>query len=127
MDALQHLFEGFRVLAAPINILSCFVGVVIGTLIGVLPGIGPVATMAILLPFTFSLTPVSAIIILAGIYYGAQYGGSTTSVLVKIPGEVGSIITCLDGYQMARQGRAGRCAVPRQARSACRAHPAREG
>ena len=107
MDAFHHLLEGFRVLTAPINILSCFVGVVIGTLIGVLPGIGPVATMAILLPFTFSLTPVSAIIILAGIYYGAQYGGSTTSILVKIPGEVGSIITCLDGYQMARQGRAG--------------------
>jgi putative tricarboxylic transport membrane protein len=107
MDAIQHLFEGFRVLSAPINLLSCFTGVVIGTLIGVLPGIGPVATMAILLPFTFSLTPVSAIIILAGIYYGAQYGGSTTSVLVNIPGEVGSIITCLDGYQMARQGRAG--------------------
>jgi len=107
MDAFHPLLEGFRVLTAPINILSCFVGVVIGTLIGVLPGIGPVATMAILLPFTFSLTPVSAIIILAGIYYGAQYGGSTTSILVKIPGEVGSIITCLDGYQMARQGRAG--------------------
>lgn len=101
------MLEGFRVLGAPVNLLSCFVGVVIGTLIGVLPGIGPVATMAILLPFTFSLTPVSAIIMLAGIYYGAQYGGSTTSVLVNIPGEVGSIITCLDGYQMGKQGRAG--------------------
>ncbi len=107
MDALFHILEGFRVLSAPINLLACFVGVVIGTLIGVLPGIGPVATMAILLPFTFSLTPVSAIIMLAGIYYGAQYGGSTTSVLVNIPGEVGSIITCLDGYQMGRQGKAG--------------------
>jgi putative tricarboxylic transport membrane protein len=107
MDALHHMLEGFRVLGAPVNLLSCFVGVVIGTLIGVLPGIGPVATMAILLPFTFSLTPVSAIIMLAGIYYGAQYGGSTTSVLVNIPGEVGSIITCLDGYQMGKQGRAG--------------------
>jgi putative tricarboxylic transport membrane protein len=107
MDAFYHILEGFRVLSAPINLLSCFIGVVIGTLIGVLPGIGPVATMAILLPFTFSLTPLSAIIMLAGIYYGAQYGGSTTSILVNIPGEVGSIITCLDGYQMARQGRAG--------------------
>jgi putative tricarboxylic transport membrane protein len=107
MDAFYHILEGFRVLSAPVNLLSCFIGVVIGTLIGVLPGIGPVATMAILLPFTFSLTPLSAIIILAGIYYGAQYGGSTTSVLVNIPGEVGSIITCLDGYQMARKGRAG--------------------
>ncbi len=107
MDALHHLLVGFSVVATPINLFSCFMGVLIGTLIGVLPGIGPVATMAILLPFTFTLTPVSAIIMLAGIYYGSQYGGSTTSILVNIPGEVGSIITCLDGYQMARQGRAG--------------------
>lgn len=107
MDALHHLLLGFSVAATPINLFSCFIGVFIGTLIGVLPGIGPVATMAILLPFTFTLTPVSAIIMLAGIYYGSQYGGSTTSILVNIPGEVGSIITCLDGYQMARQGRAG--------------------
>jgi putative tricarboxylic transport membrane protein len=107
MDAVYHILEGFRVLSGPVNLLSCFLGVVIGTLIGVLPGIGPVATMAILLPFTFSLSPLCAIIMLAGIYYGAQYGGSTTSILVNIPGEVGSIITCLDGYQMGRQGRAG--------------------
>jgi len=107
MDSLQLMLDGFRLVSAPVNLLCCFIGVVIGTLIGVLPGIGPVATMAILLPFTFSLTPVAAIIMLAGIYYGAQYGGSTTSILVNIPGEVGSIITCLDGYQMGRQGRAG--------------------
>jgi len=107
MDSFHHLFLGFSVAITPLNLFSCFMGVLIGTLIGVLPGIGPVATMAILLPFTFSLAPSSAIIMLAGIYYGSQYGGSTTSILVNIPGEVGSIITCLDGYQMARQGRAG--------------------
>ena len=87
--------------------MSCFVGALLGTLIGVLPGIGPVATMALLLPITYYLPPVSAIIMLAGIYYGAQYGGSTTSILVNIPGEVTSVVTCLDGYQMARSGRAG--------------------
>jgi putative tricarboxylic transport membrane protein len=89
------------------NLLYCFVGVLLGTLIGVLPGIGPVATISILLPITYKIPPIAAIIMLAGIYYGAQYGGSTTSILLNIPGEATSVITCLDGYQMARQGRAG--------------------
>src|SRR5207247_2794513 len=89
------------------NVLYCLVGVFLGTLIGVLPGIGPVATIAMLLPATFTLPPVSALIMLAGIYYGAQYGGSTTAILVNLPGEASSVVTCLDGYQMARQGRAG--------------------
>ena len=87
--------------------LYCFAGVLLGTLIGVLPGIGPVATIAMLLPATYALPPVSALIMLAGIYYGAQYGGSTTAILVNIPGESSSVVTCLDGYAMAREGRAG--------------------
>jgi putative tricarboxylic transport membrane protein len=98
---------GFQVALQPGNLLFCFVGVLIGTLVGVLPGLGPVATISLLLPVTFHLTPVSAIIMLAGIYYGAMYGGSTTSILVNIPGEAASVVTCLDGYQMARHGRAG--------------------
>jgi putative tricarboxylic transport membrane protein len=107
MDALNHLLQGLSIAITPLNLLACFMGVIIGTLIGVLPGIGPVATIAILLPFSFTLDPTSAIIMLSGIYYGSQYGGSTTSILVNIPGETGSIVTCLDGYQMARKGRAG--------------------
>src|SRR5471032_2197884 len=91
----------------PANILLCLIGAMVGTLIGVLPGIGSLATIAMLLPITFGLPPVGALIMLAGIYYGAQYGGSTTSVLVNIPGEATSVVTCLDGHQMARQGRAG--------------------
>jgi len=91
----------------PVNLLFCFVGVTIGTLIGVLPGIGTSGTVAILLPITFNLSPVTAIIMLTGIYYGAMYGGSITSILVNIPGEAATVVTCLDGYQMARQGRAG--------------------
>src|SRR4026209_2625610 len=91
----------------PFNIIMCLIGVLLGTLIGVLPGIGPVATIAMLLPVTFSLSPVAALIMLAGIYYGAQYGGSTTAILVNLPGESSSVVTCIDGYQMARQGRAG--------------------
>lgn len=98
---------GFSVAFQPINILFCFLGVLIGTLIGVLPGLGPAATISLLLPSTFHMSPVSAIIMLAGIYYGAQYGGSTTSILVNVPGEAASVVTCLDGYQMARHGRAG--------------------
>lgn len=98
---------GFSVALQPINLTFCFVGVLIGTLIGVLPGLGPVATLSLLLPFTYNMTPVTGIIMLAGIFYGAMYGGSTTSILVNIPGEAASIVTCLDGYQMARQGRAG--------------------
>lgn len=107
MDILHHLVQGFSVAVTLNNLLFCFLGVLIGTLIGVLPGIGPVATISILLPVTFGMDAVSSIIMLAGVYYGAQYGGSTTSILVNIPGEASSIITCLDGYQMARQGRAG--------------------
>src|SRR5690606_10955535 len=89
------------------NLFYCFAGAFLGTLIGVLPGIGPVATMAMLLPLTFSLEPVSALIMLAGIYYGAQYGGSTTAILINLPGEASSVVTALDGYQMARSGKAG--------------------
>ncbi len=107
MDVLQYLIIGFRVALDPMNLLFCFLGCLGGTLVGVLPGFGPVAAMALLLPSTFHLSPVSAIIMLAGIYYGAMYGGSTTSILVNIPGETASVVTCLDGYQMARQGRAG--------------------
>ena len=105
---MEHLLYGLQVALQPINIFYCFIGVFIGTLIGVLPGIGPVGAMSLLLPATFHVTPVGAIILLAGIYYGAQYGGSTTSILVNIPGEASSVVTCLDGYQMARKGKAGR-------------------
>ncbi len=103
----DNLAMGFGVALQPLNLLYCLVGAVLGTLIGVLPGIGPVATIAMLLPITFKLPPVAALIMLAGIYYGAQYGGSTTAILVNIPGESSSVVTCLDGYAMARQGRAG--------------------
>src|SRR6202008_3122183 len=106
-ELLSNLWMGFHVAANPFNILFCLLGALVGTLVGVLPGIGTVATIAMLLPITFGLPPVGALIMLAGIYYGAQYGGSTTSVLVNIPGEATSVITCLDGHQMARQGRAG--------------------
>jgi putative tricarboxylic transport membrane protein len=107
MDILQSVIYGFQVACQPINLMYCFFGVVIGTLVGVLPGLGPAAAIALLLPTTFKVTPVSATIMLAGIYYGAMYGGSTTSILVNIPGEAASVVTCLDGYQMARKGRAG--------------------
>ena len=107
MELFNYLSIGFSVALQPINLFYCFVGVFIGTLIGVLPGIGPVGAMSLLLPTTFKATPEAAIIMLAGIYYGAMYGGSTTSILVNIPGEAASVVTCLDGYQMARQGRAG--------------------
>src|SRR6187399_80404 len=106
-DLLANLALGFGVASNPFNVLFCLLGALVGTLVGVLPGIGTVATIAMLLPITFGLPPVGALIMLAGIYYGAQYGGSTTSVLVNIPGEAGSVVTCLDGHQMARQGRAG--------------------
>jgi putative tricarboxylic transport membrane protein len=107
MDFFANILSGFQVTFQPINILYCFVGVLVGTLIGVLPGIGPTGTVSILLPATFAISPVASIILLAGIYYGAAYGGSTTSILVNVPGEAASVVTCLDGYQMARQGRAG--------------------
>jgi putative tricarboxylic transport membrane protein len=108
MELLSNLAMGFGVALTFTNVFYCFIGCVLGTLIGVLPGIGPVATIAMLLPATFVLPPVSALIMLAGIYYGAQYGGSTTSILVNLPGEVSSVVTCLDGYQMARKGQAGK-------------------
>ena len=104
---LDHVVLGYHIAFSATNLFSCFLGVLIGTLIGVLPGIGPVGTIAILLPITYGMDPASAIIMLAGIYYGAQYGGSITSILVNIPGEVTSIVATLDGYQMARKGRAG--------------------
>jgi putative tricarboxylic transport membrane protein len=106
-ELLANLALGFGVAFTPMNMLFCLIGALVGTLVGVLPGIGTVATIAMLLPITFGLPPVGALIMLAGIYYGAQYGGSTTSVLVNIPGEATSVVTCLDGHQMARQGRAG--------------------
>ena len=107
MELLGNVLFGFAVALQPANVFACFVGVFVGTLIGVLPGIGPVATMSLLLPATFAMSPTASIIMMAGIYYGAMYGGSTTSILVNIPGEAASVVTCLDGYQMARQGRAG--------------------
>lgn len=107
METIQNLLFGFSIAAQPINLLYCFCGVLVGTLIGVLPGIGPPAALSLLLPITFHVPPVSSVIMLAGIMYGAMYGGSTTSILVNIPGEAASVVTCLDGYQMARQGRAG--------------------
>src|SRR6187399_3499437 len=107
MDVIANLGTGFSVAVTPMNLLFCLFGCLIGTLIGVLPGIGPIATIAMLLPVTFSLSPLGALIMLAGIYYGAQYGGSTTAILVNIPGEATSVVTVLDGHQMARQGRAG--------------------
>ena len=108
MDLLANLALGLSTAASPLNLLYCLVGVFLGTAIGVLPGLGPTATIAMLLPVTFTLPPVSALIMLAGIYYGSQYGGSTTSILVNLPGEAASVVTTLDGYQMAKQGRAGR-------------------
>src|SRR5467141_5421569 len=107
VDLFHGLTYGLSVSLQPSNLVACFIGVFVGTLIGVLPGIGPVATMSLLLPVTFAMSPTASIIMMAGIYYGAMYGGSTTSILVNIPGEAASVVTCIDGYQMARQGRAG--------------------
>jgi putative tricarboxylic transport membrane protein len=107
MEILSSLMLGFQVALKPINLLACFFGVFIGTLVGVLPGIGPVSAMALLLPVTLSGNPEAGIIMMAGIYYGSMYGGSTTSILVNIPGEAASVVTCLDGHAMAKQGRAG--------------------
>jgi putative tricarboxylic transport membrane protein len=108
MDILNQLYMGFSVALQPMNLLYCFLGCVIGTMVGVLPGLGPTAAMSLLLPVTYHIEPVSAVIMLSGIFYGAMYGGSITSILVNIPGEAASVVTCLDGYQMARQGKAGR-------------------
>ena len=107
MEIFNNLATGFAVALTPINLLYCFLGSFIGTAIGVLPGLGPPATIALLLPVTYGIPATSAVILLAGIFYGAMYGGSTTSILLNIPGEAASVVTCLDGYQMARQGRAG--------------------
>jgi putative tricarboxylic transport membrane protein len=107
MDSFISLFHGMSVALQPANIMYCLIGTLVGTLIGVLPGIGPLSAIAILLPITFYLQPVSALIMLAGIYYGAQYGGSTSAILLNLPGENSSVVTCIDGHQMARQGRAG--------------------
>jgi len=107
VDAWNNLLFGFSIALAPVNLFWCFAGVLLGTIIGILPGIGPAGTVAILLPLTFYMQPTTALIMLLGIYYGAKYGGSTTSILLNIPGEASSVVTCLDGYQMARNGRAG--------------------
>jgi putative tricarboxylic transport membrane protein len=107
LSSLQHLVAGFGVATTGENLLYCLAGAVIGTLVGILPGLGPIAGIALLIPATFSLSPTSAIIMLAGIYYGTMFGGSTTSILINVPGETASVMTCIDGYQMARQGRAG--------------------
>jgi putative tricarboxylic transport membrane protein len=107
MEMTHSLITGFLCILNPMNLLFCFSGVLVGTLVGVLPGLGPPAAIALLLPATIKLTPLQGIIMLAGIYYGAMYGGSTTSILINVPGESASVVTCIDGYQMARQGRAG--------------------
>ena len=107
MDLIDNLWLGFTVAVSWVNLLFCLIGVLVGTLIGVLPGLGPVTTIAMLLPITYYLEPVTALIMLAGIFYGSQYGGSTTSILLNMPGEASSVVTCLDGHQMARNGRAG--------------------
>ncbi len=107
MDTVSSILMGFQQAALPVNLFWCFVGAMLGTLVGVLPGLGPAATVAILLPFTVGLEPVTSLIMLAGIYYGAQYGGSTTAILLNLPGEASSVVTAIDGYKMARAGRAG--------------------
>ncbi|MGA0024635.1 MAG: tripartite tricarboxylate transporter permease, partial [Burkholderiales bacterium] len=107
MSLLDNLVLGFQTAVSLQNLMYCFIGVFVGTLVGVLPGIGPLAAIAMLLPATFNLPPVGALIMLAGIYYGAQYGGSTTAILVNLPGESASVVTCMDGYAMAKNGRAG--------------------
>src|SRR5213080_664740 len=107
MEFLDHLALGFSVALTPANLGFAFIGAMVGPLIGVLPGIGPIATIAMLLPLTFHLDPTSGLIMLAGIFCGAQYGGSTTAILVNLPGKTFSVVTCIDGHQMARQGRAG--------------------
>ena len=112
MEFFTNFSYAFSVATEPINLLACFGGVLVGTLVGVLPGLGPIAAMSLLMPITFGMTTAQAIIMLSGIYYGAYYGGSTTSILVNIPGEVASVVTCLDGYQMARKGRAGMKSQP---------------
>ena len=108
MDIFSNLALGFSTAVSPVNLLYCFIGVLAGTLVGVLPGISPVNTVAMLLPFTFGMNPTSALIMLAGIFYGAQYGGSTSAILINVPGETSAVVACLDGHQMAQQGKAGK-------------------
>ena len=107
MELFANLLTGFETSLQPVNLFYCFVGVVVGTAVGVLPGLGPLATLSMLLPLTYALDPVSALIMLSGIYYGAQYGGSTTAILVNLPGEASSVVTAIDGHKMATAGRAG--------------------
>src|SRR6185436_19566926 len=107
VEIFGGLLQGFALALQPVNLFWCFVGVFLGTIVGIMPGLGPPATIAMLLPLTFLMNPASAMIMLAGIYYGAKYGGSTTAILLNVPGESASIVTCLDGYQMAKKGRAG--------------------
>jgi putative tricarboxylic transport membrane protein len=107
VESIQHLFAGFGIATTVANLLYCLLGAIAGTLVGILPGLGPIAGIALLIPVTFGLSPTSAIIMLCGIYYGAMYGGSTTSILLNVPGETASVITCIDGYQMAQKGKAG--------------------
>lgn len=107
MDIISNIVTGFGIALSPVNLLFCLIGTILGTIIGVLPGIGPMAGCALLLPLTFGMNPTTAIIMMAGIYYGAMYGGSTTSILIKVPGEVSSVVTMIDGCEMAKQGRAG--------------------
>src|SRR5512135_396054 len=104
---MEGLIQGFAVALTPMNLLFGFLGALLGTLVGVLPGIGPIGAMALLLGVTYALPPATALIMFAGIYYGSMYGGSTTSILVNIPGEASSVVTCMDGYQMALKGRGG--------------------
>src|SRR2546430_11228819 len=118
MDLFDNLIFGFGVALSLQNLLYCLIGVTVGTLIGVLPGIGPLGTIAILMPITYGVAPVGALIMLAGIYYGAQYGGSTTAILVNLPGETSSAVTCIEGHQMGRHG-------PRRAALGGRGHRAR--
>lgn len=107
LESLQYLLSGFTVATTVQNLAYCLIGAIVGTLVGILPGLGPIAGIALLIPATFGLNPTSALIMLAGIYYGAMYGGSTTSILINVPGETASVITCIDGYKMAQAGRAG--------------------
>ena len=122
MELIDNLALGLGTALSLQNLFYCFVGALIGTFIGVLPGIGPTATIAMLLPLTYYLTPVASLIMLAGIYYGSQYGGSTTAILINLPGEVSSSVTAIDGYQMARQGKAGTGARDRRDRLVRRRH-----
>ena len=107
METLPHILNGFAVCLQPINLWYTLVGCFLGTIVGVLPGIGPTAGIALLIPVTYGMNPTSALIMMAGIYYGAKYGGSTTSILIRTPGEAASVMTCIDGYAMALKGRAG--------------------